>query len=116
MGLETDPVKEMLCSLEHQMIDEVQKLSNPDYYTLSSEPLRKGTLFPHSQCNILLHVHPLLGNGLVNKFPRIQILGKQSVTRLCNNRKISVNILTATNTGNNRINKFFFATVVKHPP
>jgi hypothetical protein len=34
---------------------------------------------------ILLHVHPLLGNGLVNKFPRKQILGKQSVARLRNN-------------------------------
>jgi hypothetical protein len=34
---------------------------------------------------ILLHVHPLLGNGLVNKFPRRQILGKQSVARLRNN-------------------------------
>jgi hypothetical protein len=34
---------------------------------------------------ILLHVHPLLGNGLVNKFPRSQILAKQSVARLHNN-------------------------------
>jgi hypothetical protein len=35
---------------------------------------------------LLLHVHPLLGNGLVNKFPRRQILGKQSVARSRNNR------------------------------
>jgi hypothetical protein len=35
---------------------------------------------------ILLHVHPLLGNVLVNEFPRRQILGKQSVARLRNNR------------------------------
>jgi hypothetical protein len=28
---------------------------------------------------ILLHVHPMLGNGLVNNFPRRQILGKQSI-------------------------------------
>jgi hypothetical protein len=35
---------------------------------------------------LLLHVHPLLGNGLVNKFPRRQILGKQSVARSGNNR------------------------------
>jgi hypothetical protein len=35
--------------------------------------------------NILLHVYPLLGNGLVNKFPRRQILGKQSVAGLRNN-------------------------------
>jgi hypothetical protein len=35
---------------------------------------------------ILLHVHPLLGNVLVNKFLRSQIRGKQSVARLCNNR------------------------------
>jgi hypothetical protein len=34
---------------------------------------------------ILLHVHSLLSNRLVNKFPRRQILGKQSVARLCNN-------------------------------
>jgi hypothetical protein len=31
---------------------------------------------------IILHVHPLLGNRLLNKFPRRQILGKQSVARL----------------------------------
>jgi hypothetical protein len=35
---------------------------------------------------ILLHVHPLLGNVLVKKFPRKQIFGKQSVARLRNNR------------------------------
>jgi hypothetical protein len=33
----------------------------------------------------MLHVHPLLDNGLVNKFPRRQILGKQSVAGLRNN-------------------------------
>jgi hypothetical protein len=31
---------------------------------------------------VLLHVHPLLGNGLVNKFP---IVGKQSAASLRNN-------------------------------
>jgi hypothetical protein len=51
---------------------------------------------------ILLHIHPLLGNGSVDKFPRWQILGKKSITMLRNNRGMSVNILTATNTGNNR--------------
>jgi hypothetical protein len=35
---------------------------------------------------ILLHVHPLLGNVLVNKFSRRPILGKQSVAMLRNNR------------------------------
>jgi hypothetical protein len=35
---------------------------------------------------ILLHVHLLLGNALVNKLPRRQILGKQSVAMLRNNR------------------------------
>jgi hypothetical protein len=35
---------------------------------------------------VFLHVHPLLGNVLVNKFPRRQILGKESVARLRNNR------------------------------
>jgi hypothetical protein len=34
---------------------------------------------------VLLHVHPLLGNVLVNKSPQRQILGKQSFARLCNN-------------------------------
>jgi hypothetical protein len=34
---------------------------------------------------IMLHVHPLLGNGLVNNFALKQILGKQSVARLRNN-------------------------------
>jgi hypothetical protein len=33
----------------------------------------------------MLHVHPLLGNVLVNKFPRRQILGKQSVAGVRNN-------------------------------
>jgi hypothetical protein len=35
---------------------------------------------------LLLHVHPLLGNVLVNKFPRGQILGKRSIARLRNSR------------------------------
>jgi hypothetical protein len=30
----------------------------------------------------MLRVHPLLGNRLVNSFPRRQLLGKQSVARL----------------------------------
>jgi hypothetical protein len=33
----------------------------------------------------MLHVHPLLRNGLVNKFPRRQILGKQFIAGLRNN-------------------------------
>jgi hypothetical protein len=35
---------------------------------------------------ILLHVHPLLGDVLINEFPRRQLLGKQSVARLRNNK------------------------------
>jgi hypothetical protein len=35
---------------------------------------------------ILLHVHPLVGNGLVNKFPRRQILVKQPFASLRNSR------------------------------
>jgi hypothetical protein len=35
--------------------------------------------------NTLLLVHPLLGNVLVNKFLRREILGKQSIARLDNN-------------------------------
>jgi hypothetical protein len=41
---------------------------------------------------ILWHVNALPGNGLVSKFPRRQILGKQSFGRLCNNRGVSLNI------------------------
>jgi hypothetical protein len=40
--------------------------------------------------NVLLHVRPLLGNVLFSKFPRRQILGKQSVARLRNNKWGSV--------------------------
>jgi hypothetical protein len=43
--------------------------------------------------NVLWHVNALPGNRLVNKFPRRQILGKQSVARLRNNKGMSVNIL-----------------------
>jgi hypothetical protein len=43
---------------------------------------------------ILSLVNVLPGNGLVNKFPRRQILGKQSFVRLRKNRGMSVNILT----------------------
>jgi hypothetical protein len=35
---------------------------------------------------LLLHVHPLLGNVLVNDFPQRQILDKQSVARLRSSR------------------------------
>jgi hypothetical protein len=35
---------------------------------------------------VLLHVHPLLGNGLVNKFPRKHIPGKESVVMSRNKR------------------------------
>jgi hypothetical protein len=35
---------------------------------------------------ILLHVHPLLDNVLVKRVPRRQILGKQAVASLRNNR------------------------------
>jgi hypothetical protein len=38
--------------------------------------------------NKLLHVHTLLGNRLVNKFPPRQILGKQSGATLCNRRSV----------------------------
>jgi hypothetical protein len=38
------------------------------------------------QIIILLHVYPLLGNELVNKFPRRHVLGKHSVAALRNNR------------------------------
>jgi hypothetical protein len=43
-------------------------------------------LLPAGIIRELLHVHPLTGKALVNKFPRRQILGRQSVARLRNNR------------------------------
>jgi hypothetical protein len=55
----------------------------------SRQSERKGQLGSRKrkfEDNILLHVQPLLGNVLENKFPRRQILGKQAVTRLRNNR------------------------------
>jgi hypothetical protein len=61
---------------------------NPTWLDLSLNPVRRGLSFVlfGKYCMVLLHVHPLLGNVLVNKFSRIQILGKQSVARLPNNR------------------------------
>jgi hypothetical protein len=65
--------------------------------------------------NILWHINALPCNRFVNKFPRREILGKQSVARLRNNRGMSRvvcmsrdNILTTTNTGCR-----FYATVCK---
>jgi hypothetical protein len=54
----------------------------------------------------MLHVHPLLGNGLVKKFPRRQILGRQSVTRLRNNRGrcVSYGFSSTSSAGNGPIN------------
>jgi hypothetical protein len=44
---------------------------------------------------ILLYTHPLLGNALINKFPRRQILGKQSVARSRNNRtNVDISLLS----------------------
>jgi hypothetical protein len=34
---------------------------------------------------VMFHEHPLLGNGLLKKFPLMHILGEQSVARLRNN-------------------------------
>jgi uncharacterized membrane protein YfbV (UPF0208 family) len=42
-------------------------------------------LYRTTKLSIMLHVQPLLGNVLVNKFPQIHILGKQAVVRLRNN-------------------------------
>jgi hypothetical protein len=49
---------------------------------------------------ILRHVNSLLGNGLVNNFPRRQILGKQSVARLSNNsnNRTAVSVRRSVNT------------------
>jgi hypothetical protein len=52
----------------------------------------------------MLHVHELLGNVLVNKFSRREILGKQSVARLCNNRRGCVfYVVRAEQWWNNRV-------------
>jgi hypothetical protein len=47
--------------------------------------LANGSKYSAVKLFILLHVHPLLGKVLVNKFLWRQILGKQSVARLRNN-------------------------------
>jgi hypothetical protein len=47
-------------------------------------PTKRRIYWLYSYMYILFHVHPLLGSGLVNKFPRRQILDKQSVARLHN--------------------------------
>jgi hypothetical protein len=50
---------------------------------------------------ITRHINALLGNGLVNTFPRRQILGKQSVARLrinSNNRRTAVSMRRLVNT------------------
>jgi hypothetical protein len=49
-------------------------------------------------------------------FLRRQILGKQSVARLRNSRGMSVNILTAMNTGNNRRTAVSMRRPVNTPP
>jgi hypothetical protein len=61
-----------------------------------------------SLCSIvLLHVHPLLGNVLVNKFPRRQILVKESVARLRNNREAMFSV--SSESSNSR------TTVLRNP-
>jgi hypothetical protein len=59
---------------------------------------------------ILLHVHPLLGNGLVNKFPRSQIVSKQSVARLRNNpnRRNVFNVVRAMPSAKQQNCKHFY--------
>jgi hypothetical protein len=37
---ETDPISEMMCSLEYRTTDKVQKPINSERYTPSSEPFR----------------------------------------------------------------------------
>jgi hypothetical protein len=55
----------------------------------------------HKYKNILLYVHPLLGNWLVNKFPRSEIFGKQSVARFRNNRMNAYGSLLGNSQGAN---------------
>jgi hypothetical protein len=55
-----------------------------------------GSLLKAGHFFTLLHVHPLLGNVLVNKFPRRQILGKQSVARLRNNKEVGFSVSSVT--------------------
>jgi hypothetical protein len=47
--------------------------------------------------NSIVSVNALSGNWLINKFPRKEILGKQCVAKLRNNRVMSVNIITSGN-------------------
>jgi hypothetical protein len=50
----------------------------------------------------MLHVHPVLGNRLVNKFPRREILRTQSVARSRNNR---MNVYSSLLGNNQRANE-----------
>jgi hypothetical protein len=55
------------------------------------------------KANILSNIKALPGKELVNKFPRRQILGKESVAKLRNNTGRCENVPTPTNIGNNKI-------------
>jgi hypothetical protein len=69
----------LACSERHQSDDGIgSEYVNSRNVTGLDVPLHTNIL--------LLHAHPLLGNVLVNNFPRRQILDKQSVARLRNNR------------------------------
>jgi hypothetical protein len=59
----------------------------------TSELDREGLVWKSAM--VLRHVNTLACNGLVNKFPRRQILGKQSVAKLRNSRGMTIIILTA---------------------
>jgi hypothetical protein len=61
---------------------EMNYVSDINFYFYTN-PL---SLNEFTNSKILLHVHTLLGNVLVNKFPRRQFLGKVSVARLRNKR------------------------------
>jgi hypothetical protein len=78
--------RSLLMSCQHMKIDTQQTLSRRISFWFLLVKCRQYLHEAQYEILILLHVHPLLGNGLVIKFPRRQILDKQSVARLRNNK------------------------------
>jgi hypothetical protein len=52
---------------------------------------------------ILIHVHPFLGNVLINEFPRRQILGKQSLLGYATIEKAVFSISSAPSSSRTRV-------------
>jgi hypothetical protein len=94
---DNDLVKEMSVKFDVASCDVVPKFAHTIFSAQSEQCLieidtwlRQGNISllfgSFTRFYTITCTHPLLGNGLVNKLPRRQILGKQSVDRSRNNR------------------------------